>query len=73
MQSASPLENLNAAQLDDELLAWLALVLSPGLGPRRIVEAVKLLKSAAALFTLALTELESLRFPAASAQLTKGT
>ena len=69
MQSASPLEHLSAAaQLDDERLAWLALVLSPGLGPRRIVEAVKLLKSAAVLFTLALTELEGLRFPAESAQ-----
>jgi DNA processing protein len=69
VQSASPLENLSAAApLDEERLAWLALVLSPGLGPRRIVEAVKLLKSAAVLFTLALTELESLRFPAESAQ-----
>lgn len=69
MQSASPLEHLSAAaQLDDERLAWLALVLSPGLGPRRIVEAVKQIKSAAVLFTLALTELEGLRFPAESAQ-----
>ena len=30
-----------AAQLDEERLAWLALTLAPGLGPKRILDAVK--------------------------------
>lgn len=70
VHSTVPLEESSVSMqpLDEERLAWLALVLSPGLGPRRIVEAVKQLKSAAALFTLPLTQLEGLRFPAESAQ-----
>jgi DNA processing protein len=55
-------------KLDEDRLAWLALTLSPGLGPKRIVDAVKQLKSPAMLFELPLTELEGLRFPAESAQ-----
>ena len=49
-------------------LAWLALTLTPGLGPRRILDAVKQLKSASQIFTMALTALEGLRFPAEAAQ-----
>ena len=55
-------------QLDEERLAWLALVLAPGLGPKRILEAVRTLQAASQIFSLTLTELEGLRFPAQAAQ-----
>ncbi|HET7103353.1 MAG TPA: DNA-processing protein DprA, partial [Terracidiphilus sp.] len=54
--------------LDENRLAWLSLALAPGLGPRRIVEAVRQLDAPGRLFSLSLTELESLRFPAQAAQ-----
>ena len=54
--------------LDEERLAWLALVLAPGLGPKRILDAVETLDSASQIFTLPLTSLEGLRFPAQAAQ-----
>jgi len=54
--------------LDEERLAWLALVLAPGLGPKRILDAVKTLDAASQIFSLSLTELEGLRFPAQAAQ-----
>ncbi len=62
-QSAVPVE-----QLSDDRLAWLALALTPGLGPRRILEAMRMLESPAQVFRLTLTELEALRFPAEAAQ-----
>lgn len=49
-------------------LAWLALVLTPGLGPTRIGRAVAQVGDAARIFDMPLTELESLRIPAKSAQ-----
>ncbi len=55
-------------KLDEERLAWLALALAPGLGPKRIVDAVKELETASRIFELGLTELEGLRFPAEAAQ-----
>ncbi len=58
----------SAAQLDEDRLAWLALVLSPGLGPKRILEAAKQLDAPSQIFTLPLTALEGLRFPAGAAQ-----
>jgi DNA processing protein len=64
-QTAQPLQ---AAQLDEVRLGWLALVLAPGLGPRRILEAVREIHSVSRIFTLSLTELEGLRFPAEAAQ-----
>jgi len=54
--------------LDENRLAWLALALSPGLGPKRIADAVKELGSASRIFELPLTALEGLRFPAEAAQ-----
>jgi len=57
-----------AAVLDEERLAWLALVLSPGLGPKRILDAVSKLDAASQIFSLPLTGLEALRFPAEAAQ-----
>ena len=57
-----------APQLDEERLAWLALVLAPGLGPKRILDAAKALESVSQIFTLSLTELEGLKFPAQASQ-----
>jgi DNA processing protein len=54
--------------LDEERLAWLALVLAPGLGPKRILDAMKQLEAVSQIFTLPLTALEGLRFPAGAAQ-----
>ncbi len=55
-------------ELDEDRLAWLALMLAPGLGPRRVLEAMKQLDRPGRLFDLALTELEGLKFPAEAAQ-----
>lgn len=57
-----------AIRLDEERLAWLALTLSPGLGPKRILDAMKQLATPSQIFNLTLTELEGLRFPAEAAQ-----
>jgi DNA processing protein len=54
--------------MDEDRLAWLALVLSPGLGPKRILDAMRLIKEPGRIFALRLTELEGLRFPAQAAQ-----
>lgn len=55
-------------QLGEEPLAWLALALTPGLGPKRILDAVNQAGSASQILSLPLTALESLNFPAAVAQ-----
>ncbi len=49
-------------------LAWLGLVLTPGLGPTRIFRAVQVVGDAARLLELSLTELEGLKLPAKSVQ-----
>ena len=51
-----------------ERLAWLALALTPGLGSRRILQAVERVGSALTLARLPLTALEAQRFPAPSVQ-----
>jgi DNA processing protein len=53
---------------DQNRLAWVALTLTPGLGPKRILKAAQLLPELSVLFRLNLTELESLSFPAPAAQ-----
>src|SRR5277367_1303758 len=53
---------------DDTQLAWLALSLAPGLGPRRMLQAVKLAGPVTRILELSLTDLEALRFPAPAAQ-----
>jgi DNA processing protein len=60
--------SLDTISLDEDRLAWLALVLSPGLGPKRIVDAMAQLDAASQIFSLPLTGLEALRFPAQAAQ-----
>jgi len=66
--SATTSQSAVSEQLSEDRLAWLALVLTPGLGPRRILEAMRVLESAAQVFRLTLTELEGLRFPSDAAQ-----
>jgi DNA processing protein len=55
--------------ITEDRLAWLALALTPGLGPTRIARAVEQLDgNAARIFDLPLTALEALRLPAKSVQ-----
>jgi DNA processing protein len=49
-------------------LAWMALMLTPGMGPTRIWKAMGRLGAAERLFEASLTELEGLGMPAAAAQ-----
>ena len=56
------------ARLDEDRLAWLALTLTPGLGPKRILDGVRQLETPSQIFSLPLTALEGLRFPAQAAQ-----
>lgn len=58
----------SATVLEGERLAWLALTMTPGLGPTRIWRAVNACGSAEAVLGRPLTQLEALRLPAASAQ-----
>ncbi|HUX45499.1 MAG TPA: DNA-processing protein DprA, partial [Terracidiphilus sp.] len=58
----------SSSPLDEDRLAWLAMALAPGLGPKRISDAMKILQAPSRLFRLSLTELEALRLPAESAQ-----
>jgi DNA processing protein len=53
---------------DEDRLAWLALALSPGLGPKRILDAMREVEAPSRILSLSLTELEGLRFPASAAQ-----
>ena len=64
-----PLNQLVAVPaLDEDRLAWLALAMTPGLGPKRIQEAMRRLEFPAQVFALSLTEIEGLRFPADAVQ-----
>ena len=67
-QTTHPAETPSCAPLDEDRLAWLALALTPALGPRRILDAVNTLSAPSQIFSLTLTELEGLRFPAEAAQ-----
>lgn len=49
-------------------LAWLAMAMTPGLGPRRIQRVVRSLRDPGELFRLPLTALEALQVPVASAR-----
>jgi DNA processing protein len=57
-----------AASLDEERLAWLAMTLAPGLGPKRILDAMQAVENPAQILSMRLTELEGLRLPAEAAQ-----
>jgi DNA processing protein len=64
MISTEATEPQRAPHIEEDVLAWLALALSPGLGPKRILDARRVLRSPSQLFELSLTDLEGLRFPA---------
>jgi DNA processing protein len=66
--SVLTLHALPAPRCTAEQLAWLGLVLTPGLGPQRIKRAYRFKKQMDRIFSMALTELEGLGFPAESAQ-----
>jgi DNA processing protein len=65
---AAPAPAAPAPAAAETTLAWLALALTPGLGPRRIQRAVARLREPAELFRLPLTGLEALEMPAAAAR-----
>jgi DNA processing protein len=70
MNSRDPLPSAAPAAraAPDHLLAWIALTLTPGLGPKRILKAAQTLQDVSRLFDLSLTELEALHLPAPAAQ-----
>ena len=62
-------ENHSVAEIKEEArLGWLALALTPRMGPTRCGRAVQRLGSAERVFTASLTELEGVGMPAESAQ-----
>src|ERR1700751_2641741 len=68
MKTNSDAEQFALSRVDLAKMAWMALTLTPGMGPTRIWRAMGLLESAERLFDASLTELEGLRMPAAAAQ-----
>jgi DNA processing protein len=68
MTSPALSAQIDAPALTEDRIAWLALALTPQLGPRRILRAVERAGSPARILSLSLTELESLQFPAESVQ-----
>ena len=58
----------NGTSLEQARKAWMALTLTPGMGPTRIGRAVKALGTAERLFEASLTELEATGMPAQAAQ-----
>ena len=67
MSAAVPVGEASRVSFE-ERHAWLALALTPGVGPRRLLRAVERGGSAARVLHLSLTELEGLELPAQSAQ-----
>ena len=62
------LQQSEAAVQEQARMAWMALTLTPGMGPTRIWKAMNRLGGAAQIFEASLTELEGLGMPAQSAQ-----
>ena len=60
--------SLSSSAHESSRLAWLGMVLTPGLGPTRIFRAMQAVGDAARVLELPLTELEGLKLPARSAQ-----
>ncbi len=61
-------ESGSDAELEEARLAWMALTLTPGMGPTRIHKVMNALGAPERLFSCSLTELEGLNMPAKSAQ-----
>jgi DNA processing protein len=68
MSVSAPLAEQPRITSFEERHAWLALALTPGVGPRRLLKAVERCGCAARVLHLSLTELESLELPAQAAQ-----
>jgi DNA processing protein len=69
MESLTENKRTTAEKLGEETrLAWLALAMSPGLGPKRIADAIRHVEAPIDILSLPLTALEGLRFPAEAAQ-----
>jgi DNA processing protein len=68
MTTAAISKDPSIPPLTEERLAWLALALTPQLGPRRILRAVERCGSAAKVIERRLTDLEALEFPVESVQ-----
>jgi DNA processing protein len=62
------LNRIEPNRVDAAKMAWMALTLTPGMGPTRIWKAMNRLGAAERLFEASLTELEGLGMPAQSAQ-----
>jgi DNA processing protein len=68
MKTTSDAEQFALNKVDAAKMAWMALTLTPGMGPTRIWKAMNRLGAAERLFEASLTELEGLGMPAQSAQ-----
>jgi DNA processing protein len=68
MKTTSDTEQFALNRVDAAKMAWMALTLTPGMGPTRIWKAMNRLGAAERLFEASLTELEGLGMPAQSAQ-----
>ena len=68
MKTSSDAEQLALNKVDAAKMAWMALTLTPGMGPTRIWKAMNRLGAAQRVFEASLTELEGLGMPAQSAQ-----
>ncbi|MGD0442899.1 MAG: DNA-processing protein DprA [Edaphobacter sp.] len=68
MKTSSDAEQVALKKMDAAKMAWVALTLTPGMGPTRIWKAMGRLGEAERLFEASLTELEGLGMPAAAAQ-----
>jgi DNA processing protein len=68
MKTSSDAEQLALNRVDAAKMAWMALTLTPGMGPTRIWKAMNRLGAAQRVFEASLTELEGLGMPAQSAQ-----
>ncbi len=67
-ETNSTVEVSSSSHLDENRMAWLALALTPSLGPKRILDAFRGLREPSQVFALTLTELEGLNLPAQAAQ-----
>jgi DNA processing protein len=68
MKTSSDAEQFALNRVDAAKMAWMALTLTPGMGPTRIWKAMNRLGVAERVFEASLTELEGLGLPAQSAQ-----
>jgi DNA processing protein len=68
MKTSSDAEQYALSRTDLAKMAWMALTLTPCMGPTRIWKAMGRLEAAERLFEASLTELEGLGMPAAAAQ-----